>query len=364
MSRFRNPMLICALLILASGYPLPRVRAAQPGLELAGRPVSMELVKAEDLSPASWPPEQVRLVTEAVVAAPGDTIFQLLEQRGIRPDPEALTIVYDLNPRLEKAEPLARNVRLTLPRVAGGPLLRRMFQSGHLVMLVVDKQIKAQFADNVRAIQSMSTCFADLDASRFDNANQRDATVSALKDLTAWLGHIRRTFAQRTAKPLRRVTLLQIHDEADVLRSIVEAALAPGAKLSAADQTQISLIHADITQAIERWDQTMAGELPPSEPQYKVEVEIVGPNPDMVRNLRVYYVPSGLFRNPPTNPPVRSGNFNGLGQQSSGSLPVKDYKVWAALDGSPMNPVTPPTDLKVRRPTNGETIRLTLSLKP
>jgi hypothetical protein len=93
----------------------------------------------------------------------------------------------------------------------------------------------------------------------------------------------------------------------------------------------------------------MAGELPPGEPRYRVVVEIRGNDQDSIRNLRVYYVVAGLYRSPIVNPPVKSTNFNGLGSGSEALLTVKDYKVWAARDGDPTNPLTPVVDLKVRR---------------
>lgn len=357
-------ILYALLLITVLDAAPTQAALAQRDTELAGRTISMELVQAEDLSPAAWPTEEISLTSETVVTKAGDSAFNLLETNSIRPDAEAFTLLYDLNPSLERADPLPSGTRLVVPKVVGGTQLKEALRTGHIVMLTVDRSIKETFGCNTRAITALSVQFSNLDRSRFADPGKRDASVSSVQELALWFEHVRKTFARRTAKPLRQATLRQIHNEADVLKSILESALAPGQKLNAQDQAQISDIHEDIGQVMEKWDQTMAGELPPSEPQFNVAVEIKGGDAARVQTLRVYYVERGLFRNPPVNPPVRSTNFNGLGRTASALLPIKNYKIWAARDGEPSRPVTPVMDLKVRKPTTGNVINFELSLTP
>jgi len=337
-------------------------RADSPETQLAGRTVSMEVVTVEDFQPAAWPSENVTLVTESIVIKSTDTIFKLLEERGIRSDTEALTLIYDLNPTVEKLEPLTANLSLSLPRVAGGAQLKQLLQSGHVVALTVDKETKAQFKLDARAIGELSSSFAYLAPARFAERSNRDQTISQVQDLAAWFEHIRQTFGRRTAKPLSKVTLLQIRNEAAFLRSILTQVQSPEQMLSAADQSQISALHADVLQAIEKWDESMAGGLPPGDSKYKVEVTIVGGNADRVKTLRVYFVPRGLFRTPITNPPVSGQGFPGLGAISTEDLPTKNYKVWAAPDGQPLNPATPPADMNVRK--SSTTLKISLSMNP
>lgn len=355
----RRTFLLLATLIVFSSTQL---EAAPPEVELAGRTVSMELVKKEDLSPAAWPDETISLTTYPVITKAGDSIFDLLEANGVQPDNEAYTLVYDLNLGLEKIDPLPNNVRLVLPKVSGGPLFQRAREGGYLVMLTTDAKIKAQLSSSAGALNVLSPRFAQLERSRFAVPASREECIGFVQDMTGWFGHMSKTIAQRTAKPLRRVTLMQIANEADILRHILEQPLTTGQPLAAADQAQITAIHKDLEQLIVRWDEKLGGGYPSGDLQFNVVVEILGHDQKRIRTLRVYYVVDGLFRNPPTNPPVRSTNFNGLGSGSSAMLPIKDYKVWAAQDGDPEHPATPPADLKVRRPASGDVIKFALTL--
>lgn len=351
------------LLALLFGPEPLQTGTAPAETEIAGRVVSMELIKAKDFTPTSWPGETVTLTTGDVVTKPGDRIFDLLTANGIRPDNEAYTLIYDLNSSIEKLDPLAPGITMTLPRVVGRGQFQRLISNGHVVVLTVDSKVKSQLHDDTGAIKALSTRFERLDRSRLAEPNKRQETINFVRDLSDWFELIDTTISQRTAKPLRRVTLLQIANEAHVLRSILERALTPNLKLDAQDQAQIMTIHKDLDEVIKFWDQTMRGELPPAEPQFNVVVDIKGKDTNKIRGLRVYYVVFGLFRDPPKNPPVRSAGFNGLGSGSSATLPIKDYKVWAAKDGEPEHPVTPITPLSVRKPLSGNTIKLELSLK-
>lgn len=334
-----------------------------PETEMAGRTVSMELVKAEDVSPASWPNETIALTTQIVITKAGDNIFKLLAATGIRTDTEAYTLIYDLNPNITTLDPLPPNTKLILPKVVGHTLLRQALGNGHLVMLAVDAKAKTQLRSETEAIKELSARFAKLKSGRFADETKKQETINYVQELSGWLELISKTIAQRKAPPLRKATLLQIVNEAEVLRTILERALASKQKMSATDQAQISAIQEDFDELIKTWDQTMQLDLPPAEPQFNVVVEIKGGDADRIKYLRVYYVANGQFRDPPTNPPVRSANFNGLGAESSVMLPIKKYKIWAAKDGDPGHRLTPPTLLLVKKPPSGNTIRVELSLE-
>lgn len=331
--------------------------------KLAGRTIAMAMIRSDDLSPRAWPTGVIALGTQSVTVKSGDSIFSLLESNNIQPDSEAYTLVYDLNPTLDKLDPLIPGHSLLLPSVSGGSDFRQLISRGHLVMLTVDPELKFQLRDHAAALVDLSGRFARLESRRFADPLKRQETIKFVKNLTYWFNHMGETYAQHRGKPLRRVTLLQTTIEAETVRLILEQAVAQNGKLSEADQAQISAIHKDVEETIKRWDETMGGRLPLGESQFRVVVNIRGNDPRRIEKLRVYYVVEGLFRDPPTNPPVRSTNFSGLGSGSSAVLPIKDYKVWASEDGDPMHPATPFADLRVRRPPTGDTISLELSLK-
>jgi hypothetical protein len=99
-------------------------RAKPVETTIAGRQVSASLVKADDLSPAPWPDDASQLTTEKVAVQANVSIYDLLTAKGIEPDVEAFTVVYDLNPSLMNIDPLPSGVNLVLPKVTGGDKLQ------------------------------------------------------------------------------------------------------------------------------------------------------------------------------------------------------------------------------------------------
>jgi hypothetical protein len=315
----------------------------------------MDLVKDNDeLEIVRWPAERIKLTIKTVIIKNDSGIDNLLRAQGIRPDAESYTLIYDLNQSLENLDNLPRGTRIVVPSVTGGPRLRQKLKSGYLIMLNVDKRLKDTLAGNIVALRDLSKRFAALNPISLADPSRQKDSINAVQESVDWLAHMQMTIARRSAKPIRILTLRQITNESDILRLILEAAIKPGQRLMAADQKQIFAIHDDLEELLKRWDEPMAGGLPPGEPQYKVVVEIRGEDSAMIRNLRVYYVERGLFRIPIVNPPVRYTNFRGLGSGSWELLPIKNYKVWAAKDGDPTNPVTNPEDLLVRAPQPGD----------
>jgi hypothetical protein len=327
---------------------------ALPVAGIAGRQVSLELVRREDFSPVKWPDENVALTIEDVEIKDGDIIPELLEARGIVPDNESYTLFYDLNPLVDNLEQVVPHSKYKLPKVTGGQRLDESLKKNCWVLLTVDKDLKAKLKKNSKAMTSLAQRFSKLRRSRFKAPKRSETAKRYIRDLAGWYDHIYKTIAQRKAKPMRKVSLLQIVNEAESLTKLLSKVVKSKRKVRSADYAQIVLIHQDIEAITDRWDERMAGELPLAEPQYEVEVVIRGKNSSAVRNLRVYYVINGYYRAPPTNPPVRSSSFNSLGQRVSETLPVHKYKIWVAKDGEPGNPLIKAREVWVNKKTSVE----------
>src|SRR5437879_3232053 len=85
--------------------------------ELGGRQVSIQVVSAQDLSPLT-----TVMLSPTVVSAPAQVtananIYALLLANGIVPDPEAFTIVYDLNLNIVDVKVLTPGTSVELPKV-------------------------------------------------------------------------------------------------------------------------------------------------------------------------------------------------------------------------------------------------------
>lgn len=332
---------------------------ALPVANIAGRQINLELVKSEDLSPITWPDEDITLIVEDVEVKDGDTITKLLEARGIIPDNESYTLFYDLNPQLDNLEQLAPHSKYKLPKVVGGQMLARRLSENCLVLLTLDKALKDELKSRSKAVISLAQRFSKIGNLHFNNPQTSTSAKRYVKELAGWYDHIYKTIAQRTAKPIRRVSLVQIVNEAEALTRLLSRVVKsnrklhpapsrnrrrvkPTHKIRPADYAQIVLIHQDIEAIIDRWDEKMAGDLPRAEAQYKVEVVIKGKDSRAIKNLRVYYVMNGYYRSPPTNPPVSSSFFPRLGERVSETLPMHNFKIWVARDGEPGNQLIKP----------------------
>jgi hypothetical protein len=306
---------------------------------IAGRPVSVSLVKADDLSPAQWPDAAFQLTTEAVAVQANTNIYDLLTANGIEPDAEAFTIVYDLNPSLMKIDPLPSEVNLVLPKMTGGEKLQEQLRHGYLVMLTVDTGLRQELAKNASDLQDLTGRFANLTADRFTSPAAREEMLSHVKGLAGWFAYVRRTFLQRTGPPLRRQTLVGMRDEVLTLNSLLSAIVGGQQKVTADEQEQVNAIYSDIQVQIRKYDNVMAGEPPGSDGQYKVVVTIHGGDPQLIQGLQVYWTYQGLFRKPPKEP-LSSQPFDGVGTGSSVSLTIADYVIWAGRPGHPFPSVT------------------------
>jgi hypothetical protein len=320
-----------------------------PVADIAGRQVTLELVRTEDFSPVAWPNESVTLIVEDVEVNPGDTIPKLLEARGIVADNESYTLLYDLSPDLNNPQELAPHSKYKFPRVVGGQVLNKSLKEKWLVLITIDQNLKFKLANKSRTMRLLAARFGRIGKHKFNDPKTSKSTKRYVKDLARWYTLIHQTIAQRTAKPIRRIRLEQIVNDAESMNRLLSRAVNRKYKIRRSDCKQILTIHQDIEAIVDKWNERMGLEQPDSDSQYEVEVIISGKDP-CVRNLRVYYVIAGHYSEPPTDPPVNSSSFNGLGRRVSEVLPADtNFRIWVAKDGEPGKRLTPPKLIWVNR---------------
>lgn len=340
----------CVLLLLfirnASG------QETQKG-ELAGRPVGMMAVKADELFPVPWPQGRIELKQTSATVTRGANVYMLLQLNGIAPDPGAFALVYDLNPTIRDVDALAPNTSLQLPIIASEEVLQKLLQGRDLVEITVDPEIRRQLNQQIEVLQSFLPVI---------NGLATDPNAQAqLRNLIEWYQQIERRFKRKTDPPLRQATLLELLNEADLLSSILEDSLRQHKNLADNDQRQISAIDEDIRLEMTEYGQILAGAAPKAQNFYSVTVNIKGLGSAHGESLRVYYTYNGLFRPLPAEPPVTSWGFTQLGSGKSENLLMKNYQIWAAKDGDSNNPVTHPYPLKIDQSTP-TTLTIDLSL--
>jgi hypothetical protein len=333
----------CLLQVVTLSFALFQIRAASPpSVELANRSVAMTLVKSTGLSPVAWPDGRFSLAVSPMVLAPNSNIYSVLLEGGIVPDAEAFTLVYDLNPDVRSLGSLQSGSLLQLPKIDPAPELLQLKRSGYLVQLAIDAQLREELNEKGDQFQLAAASFKRLPPDRFVVSAKRSDTQQQVETLAKWYAQIKRSYLRHTGPPLRRQTLVQLRDELSVLESLVAKATNEGQKVTETEQDQITAIYKDVEIDMKKYGETLGPAGPQADALVNVVVNIKGQDLAFIQGLRVYYTVNGIFRDPPVNPPVVSYGFKQLGSGKSEALPIKNYRMWAARDGDPSHPLTPP----------------------
>jgi hypothetical protein len=335
-------------------------QSSAPG-QLAGRTVEMRLVKADDLSPVEGSQERLSLTSASVQMTNQGTFYSILQGNGVVPDTEALCLVYDLNPTLNNIKDLKTGAVVQVPKIGSSRDLTSKLGKDYLVQVTIDSEVRQALNQGIDELQTNAASFAHLPADRFESAADSGSTKEKVETLAKWYLQIKKSFLRRTGPPLRRQTLLQLKNEVDALNELIVGWSGNGPKLAKSDQDQIAAIYHDLESEIAKYGQVLANQTPPAEPLYRVVINIKGDDPRQIEGMRVYYTFNGIYRDPPSNPPVTSYPFRQLGSGKFEVLPVKNYRVWAARDGDPGHPLTPPLIVQVS-PLAGDKQEFDLSL--
>jgi hypothetical protein len=330
-----------------------RLIAAPLVAELAGRSVTMSLVKAADLSPVALPGVDFKLTSESVRTTANFNIYTLLQANGIAPDTEAFTIAYDLNPDISDLKSLPAGTRLDLPKVGNESAQQKLLQEGYLFQITVDPLLREDLNQRARILQELSP--------RFVAVAKSEAARNQISTLAKWYAQIEKSFLRRTGPPMRQETLLQLRNEVSILNSLGTRAVQIQ-QLSKPDGDQLAAIYQDLEAEMKKYGQVFANQAPKADALHKVLVRIQGDDTKLIERLRIYYTVNGIFRDPPTNPPVTSYAFKELGSGKTVSLPAKNYMIWAARDGDPGHPLTAPLLVQVT-PEKTEIVPVDISVR-
>jgi hypothetical protein len=300
--------------------------------QLAGRPIELRLVRADDQSPVAWPENAIELTQVPASVTRDSNIYMLLQANGIAPDSGAFSVVYDLNPKVKDVNKLVPNASIRLPIVIPRRALQNLLKNRFLVEITVDPEIRLQLNQRIDDLQRLEPSIGEVTA---------DADTQAqVKSLIGWYQEIEKRFKRKTDPPLRQATLMELRSEADLLSSILEDADQQHRHLADAERQQIAAIYEDIKLEMAHYGQVLAGLAPRGQAFYPVTVILKGVKTAAMDTVRVYYTFNGLFRPLPADPPIRSFEFTHLGSGVSENLLMKNYQIWAAKDGDPNHPLT------------------------
>jgi hypothetical protein len=305
--------------------------------------VDLVLVKGDDLSKVPAPPSKLQLVQTNATVTPYRNIYQILKSNGIAPDSEAFSLVYQLNPKISDLNQVTPDMVLTVPTVQGDATLKKFLQQGDLTQLTVNPSLRQGLDQQIDTLSANSTNFKTI-----PDTDTQDQLQSLVKSYQLIEG----SFKRRTGPPLQPQTLIQLNSEAEILNRLGQNLSSGSTQLSVDDRKQVQAIFKDVNSVMNLYGQTLADTVPKGESYYEVTVNLKGGDPNLLNTIRVYYTFNGLFRTLPATPPIVSFGFPQLGSGRSEKLLMKNYEVWAAKDGDPNHPYSPPYLLTIDEATS------------
>jgi hypothetical protein len=353
--RRRQSDFVC-ILVLALGLGPDRLPAEGDRTTLGGVAVATARLSTDGtLVPVPLAGETVQ-VSEAVLAE-GQTVDFLLRSRGIRPDSEALTLVYELNPELTSVAGLGKGSRLILPEVRLGA--NPPADPGSLVALTVAPELKEEFSRHVEGLKE-----ATMRAWSFD-LNSCDAPSSAgaagrsgrsirqtVEDITCTLQFVHLGILRRNGPPVPEEVLRHLSADAAQVRLVVQRAAAAGPRWvpRAEDQAAVQTAMVDLEIKKRAIVQIASGVRTKRWNGAWVEIRTLKQGRE-VSGYRIYYAPDwakDLLR--------PSGHVTPCKEW----LEEADYIFWAGDERDPKRQLSYELPRKVRE---GEPIEVTLTIK-
>jgi hypothetical protein len=225
-------------------------------------------------------PSAIQLKAEFVTFQSNDKISALLEASGIKPDVNALSLVYDLNPTIDNLKSITPNFPILLPRIEGDIYTQMAMTKGYRVSVAPELSAIHLVKVKEAEIKKVSGDIASLDPKRFPHPNDKAAISKILERTQNALRILGSNQFALSQKVLRQSAV-----EAEGIRAAVAEAIASkepvGGSLVIAIETNTAALEA-------KTDDLSAG----GSAQIRVEVQTrkkKGGKP--VNDLRVFYAP-------------------------------------------------------------------------
>lgn len=124
----------------------------------------------------------VKLRAESVVLRDDDNIVDLLDATGIKPDADALGLVYDLNPDIDDFRYVTPGTRLILPRVEGNLFFQMATARGYRIALLRDTTAVKTINTQESELKKVHDRIATLEAGRFSRPEDKDILLRVVEN--------------------------------------------------------------------------------------------------------------------------------------------------------------------------------------
>jgi len=354
MYRHLLTFLLLALIAPFSSSQTPGpVTGAKVMLEDA--PIRISLGKKLD-NPLPLPSEPIRLTVETVVVKDGEVIQELLYNNGIEPDLEAFTLVYLLNPGLEKLEPLPATTRVKLPKAQGGAQFEAALKNSYRVFLTTEAEIKDRFAEQVKTLRGLKVEILKSDGV-FENDEIGETARASITKIDNDLEKILLGILRRDGRPITKEPLEQLCSETKLIIEVLRDAVSGKNKIGGHEQEIFQSIEEDLRIKRRGAIEVRSGEPPLPWPKVKVTLQAISSGKKL-EPIRFMYVPVALAA------VEKPRLFPSLYSPSSVELTEAAYFFWGAKPGEESaNPITEKLKFPVIKNSQSE-ITIQLKMNP
>lgn len=239
----------------------------------------------EELKVTTVDPEPVSLTTSHDISA-------LLTARGIEPTPDAIGLIYDLNPTLDDVRSLLQGAELVLPKVGGNAALADAIAKGYRVQMNSAETSFATLKASTAQLQQLADRVSFVRPERFRSAADQQRFIAAF---TAGRSLVEQTLSGKypLAEKVQRQTALYLA----AMKKGAEAAIGTCCEVFSgpsadADDQQLDSTAVDAVQDATRGQQAIVNDLSSGGSALGlVEVTTTGTDGKPRRLLRVSYAP-------------------------------------------------------------------------
>jgi hypothetical protein len=295
--------------------------------------VTLTLPSNQTSEVARIDPSRILLKSDRALLRSGADLSSLLTSRGIISDSNSLSIIYDLNPDIDKLGSIPPATVLVLPKVEGGPEFQAARDGGFLVRLTKDPTWSQTLSAHNLQMPKLHEEVMSIQVTRFDRVQDRNAIAKSIEETQASLGVILDDQYPTSQRVLRQSAL-----EAEALNSIIQRTLQSTGKIRSADLEEAKKISEGLKARSEDIAEGGSG-------SGRVEVHTLKQSDGTpVPRLRVFYSPK--------LDPATVGIYRDPSSPTTEALPVGgEFTFWAGLGNDPTS-VSDKISVSVKRKTN------------
>jgi hypothetical protein len=253
---------------------------------------------------------------------PGQSMAGLLHAQGIIPDSEAMTLLYELNPNLEEADPGGKRT-IIIPQLLTEPLAQKALKAGYHASLVTDADLKQRLSARLENILGLQAKGAKSRLSLPEDPVGGILYWQAVASIAEALEKIVARVQNRTV-PVE--VLLQITAIAELIEESMERLALPGSVLDEEDLRVATAVDEDLQVRLDSLTPVRGSSQRIPKVNVRVRVRSIG-NKSPLSHMEIHYTPVALLNK-------RHWTFNPSNDESGAvatqAMLEADYFLWAA----------------------------------